>query len=159
MSENVLKQQIDSKTYDVVVKDDGMFWIRISEAEEFEAPTLKGLMEKARGALRERKRPAVDCTLLEEDHWHNKGKDRLSFVDAQVTGIHAGNGNILIRREGGRSEQFSSYNTDLLRRLTSGERARLKDLYAAKERAAKEYEDLKGKLKMDAAVALKGEEK
>lgn len=124
-----LKQEkIDGKLWDVFVKESGKFWCApepespgyYDSNSTLEADSLKKLLEKAREHARKVGRMSIEVTELNTSSWgRRRGEEELQ--DAVITGIHAGNNNVLYKRVGETGTQQGSYGGTFLRRLTPEE--------------------------------------
>ena len=146
-------EKVDGKSFDVIVLKDGTFWANLGEdiyddAQRLHAPSLKKLLEKAREHLRKSNRPAIEATLLERSSWRSE-KDVI--VDVLLTGVHAGNGNILYRDQGGTHQSYSQH---FYRKLTAEEKAEYLRLRREEKEAEKRRERWEQERVLDAQATL-----
>lgn len=165
MRTEVKTQTIDGISYKIEVDSQtGHFHTKISEAEHLEALSLKGLVEKLTSTMRGKLKVGIPALILDVDRWEDKPP---VFVKATVTGIHGGNGNLLIQKDRGKgikptTEQAHFYgDNELLRDLSKEEQKQVLAAWQLKKDTQTAYKDLVDSLKLDAKAEiakLRGEE-
>lgn len=146
---DLTKQTINGTKVEIKVSQDGEFYA-YAAGEDFKADTKKELLQKLTRTLRKVKKVklSIPVTMLgvtrsKSLYQASRRIAGLSTENAVLVGIHAGNGNILVRedREDAEIEQLTGFGDrdNIARRLTPEE--------------AKEYEKLaKGKRDADDAL-------
>lgn len=127
MSTKLKTVQIDTRPFDVYVDDEGQFFTRW-QGDNIFAPSLKTLEEKLRKTVRAAGRIAVPVSRI-SDTWHSETPTITHIV---LTGVHAGNGNVLYREEGENTvEQIRSFDDEIYQRLTESDIAQFHTLKQA----------------------------
>ena len=137
--------KVNNLSYQVTVEDLGIFRTKINEDDWVSAKSLSELKRKLKGVRGDLNLP---CTRV-YGRWH---EDDLKIKDGTVTGIHSGNGNILIKWDDGSTGQ-EQYRNNLSRRLTKEEVAEVTRLHKAMKAADKAYDDFLDSRVLDIPVA------
>lgn len=163
MSETKLKTEtIDGRKVDIYVTDGGTFKALMDGGSEetYAAPALPALMKKVREVVKGQTKevPAAFVSWESESRWHG-GKKKLNVQNLVISGIHAGNDNVLYRHEGQErrnTQQGYRYdNEKFLRRPTPEEVEEITTLYQANDELERRIEAWRRRLKLDVAESLK----
>lgn len=131
---------LDGRQIDIYVTETGEFWGKYDETENgLLAPTLKELKKKLLEKLRKKGlRVSIPITAIDTPNsWYHRRSGYLpEFHDGTLTGIHAGNGNPIIKFDNGTQPHWEH----LCRRLTDEEKERYVGAFQA-EREARELID------------------
>lgn len=155
MADTKLKpEEIDGKTYDIYVDDSGEFFHVSKEGDRIKADTRAALVKKLRASGRRKAvRVAVPATLWEPGRgWASKEH---TTEDVTLTGIHGSNGNLLIKRANGETEQASDWRTKLLRALTPDEKRALISASKTAEAATSAFNALLTKYEINGKDAVR----
>jgi hypothetical protein len=120
------------KDYQIGVDEQGNFHVVVGESN-FHDTTLNGLIEKIERATKiKAAKVEVKFHRLKADRYDRESTKVISGV---ITGVHASNNNLLVKLEGGKTEQESRYghgNDEAFLRLKESEIAELESLQKAK---------------------------
>lgn len=127
------KVDIDGRKIQVYVASDGKFTAELEGANLRDA-SLDGLVAKLRKQVRVA-RAAIPISMIEDWGWSRSGGPKIT--DGVLTGVHGGNGNPLVKRDGDTRSGYQPYAQNIYRRLTKDEKAEYTRLDAARSAAAK----------------------
>lgn len=134
---------IDGRTATIQVDNDGRFYGEIADAE-FSADSLADLRIKLRRAVRTSKaRIKIEISILHNGRprWGRSGRVTAPAAEpAVITGMHASNRNILIKRADGTSEQVSGGDLTFAERLSEADAQHWVDLCTMQIAAEKAVE-------------------
>jgi len=139
--------EIDGSQIEIYANEDGDFFAQVEGRDRVKAPTLKQLERKLRD-IKRLNRVKVPITLLKTPSWRSD-KQTISFTQGDITGIHASNRALLFKSHDGKSEQLSSYDGQICRRLTEEEIHHTQSLWEAKVAAEAAWEAHEQSLKVD----------
>lgn len=152
----VRKEAIEGRTFDLNVDGDGRFYADVDDERAY-STTIKGLIEKLRKDLRMR-RAKIEVSWTERD-WNNRdGDGKLKVVDGFLVGVHATQGDFLLRNLDGKAEQQARYHS-LLRRLSEADKKKFYELQRQVVAAEKVFEHFKKSLEVDGNVLLENARK
>lgn len=143
--------EVRRKKLKVFVNQLGRFYVNLDKGGEIDdddpnvisASTLEGLKTLAA------KRIKKATKKLSIEVWEYSGYDDPPLKRGVIEGIHAANGNLLVRWDGdSRSTQYAGYHGSLLR-LTPKQREKFVALADAKEKAKAELEKFSDDHRMD----------
>lgn len=84
--------------------------------------------------------------------------DREEVIRGVATGVHTGNGNVIVKWEGGKTEQINAYHrSSYMRNLTATEVTKLKKLSAAYSKVEHEFVTFKDSLNIDLLNEVRAE--
>lgn len=136
---------IDGHVFQITVDNAGVFRaLMVSDTEySFEAANMADLKKKMTSAVRSKKvRLAVEITLLHDGPKYIYGSKHTSAAEpAVITGVHARNGNLMIKRADGKTGQYATYDfAGISKRLSEPEGKQWVALCAARDAAANAVE-------------------
>lgn len=141
---------VDGAVVEITLNEKGEFLAKV-ETQWITAPTMKGIEERVRKAVRSAGKLSIEATLL--DFGFND--DEPSFEDILITGQHASNNNVLYRDDSGAVQQLRTFNSDCMIRLSKDQRKEFGELVKARKRAEKAMEKWKADHKLDAHQAIR----
>lgn len=167
MSDTKLKTEtIDGRKVEIWVTEGGSFkaYLDGSTEDSYAASTLSALTKLVREVVKGRTKevPAAFVDWRSEDRWSSLGKKKLVVQLVIISGIHAGNKNVLYRHEGqtkSATQQGSRYGgNNYLRRPTEAEQAELAELHRMNDELEAAIEAWHERLRLDVPASLaKGE--
>lgn len=164
MSDTKLKREtIDGRQVDIYVTDGGTFKALMDGGSEetYSAASLPSLMKQVREIIKGQTKeiPAAQVGWSSGDRWSSRGKKSLQVELLIISGIHAGNGNVLYRHEGqprkNTQQGYRYHSVKFLRRPTPEELEELKTLYEANDELERRIEAWHQARLLDVEASLK----
>lgn len=164
MSDTKLKTEtIDGRKVDVYVTESGTFRALLdgSYQDSYSASSLQALMKQVREVVKGQTKevPAAQVEWSDGRGYGSRGKAGLLVTKVVISGVHAGNNNILYRHEGQdrrNTQQGSRYGREsFLRRPTEEEIALVTELYKLQTAVERKIEAWHQSLVLDIEASLK----
>lgn len=149
MAGTVLSITTDAGDLPVTVTPDGEF-VCTYEGVDMRANTFAALKDKVRGVVKTTVKMAIPITFVDyPDSWGRNRVKKITFTDGTITGIHAGNNNVMLRRKTDTgSSQSRGYGENYYTRMTTDQMTKFARLHDAVEAARKEFDEFKAGLKL-----------
>lgn len=135
-----MKIRVRNQEFDIQSNYDHTLLKAEVEGQDIAASTLPLLIKDITRLLEVPRAAVPVMTLMTPDSWMNK-TGKIVFRKGILTGVHAGNNNLLIKWDGSKTaSQSSSIGSDVFKNLTPEQQSKLQRLFDIKKAAAEEWE-------------------